>query len=133
MRTVAAVLVPWIVWGLLDTVIYMAVSSLYPDSFGVDGEPLTRIMLLLFLVLRAGYSLIAGWIVGRMAGLDNTACRATVVLLLLTGVVAQVVNRGMYPLWYHVVFVLSIVPCLKLGMRLGARPGSELDPHTSAA
>ncbi|MCA9759025.1 MAG: hypothetical protein KDA27_24750 [Candidatus Eisenbacteria bacterium] len=133
MRVVAAIIVPWIVWGLLDNVVWLGMLYMSPDSFGLNNEPLTVAMLTVFLVLRAVYSILAGWIAGRLSGGLGRAPRAVTLLLLLTGIVAQLVNRGMYPLWYHIVFLASIVPCVTLGLRLGANSGTQLDTQSREA
>ena len=133
MRVVAAIIVPWIVWGLLDNVVWLGMLYMSPDSFGLNNEPLTVAMLTVFLVLRAVYSILAGWIAGRLSGGLGRAPRAVTLLLLLTGIVAQLVNRGMYPLWYHLVFLASIVPCITLGLRLGANSNAQLDAQRREA
>ena len=133
MRVVAAIIVPWIVWGLLDNVVWLGMLYMSPDSFGLNNEPLTVAMLTVFLVLRAVYSILAGWIAGRLSGGLGRAPRAVTLLLLLTGIVAQLVNRGMYPLWYHIVFLASIVPCVSLGLRLGANSNAQLDAQRREA
>ena len=133
MRVVAAIIVPWIVWGLLDNVVWLGMLYMSPDSFGLNNEPLTVAMLTVFLVLRAVYSILAGWIAGRLSGGLGRAPRAVTLLLLLTGIVAQLVNRGMYPLWYHIVFLASIVPCVSLGLRLGANSNAPLDARSREA
>ena len=98
-----------------------------------DPIDLTVAMLTVFLVLRAVYSILAGWIAGRLSGGLGRAPRAVTLLLLLTGIVAQLVNRGMYPLWYHIVFLASIVPCVSLGLHLGANSNAPLDARSREA
>lgn len=118
MRTAAAVVVPWLVWGLLDSSVYAILRTSRPDAFGMAGQPNSP-MLLVFLGLRAAYSFAAGWLAGRIAGRRGDVIRIFVTVLFVTGVAAQIVNRDMYPLWYHLAFVASIVPCTAWGAGLG--------------
>ena len=118
MRAIAAVVVPWLVWGLLDNAIYEGLRITVPDSFGMEGQPTTA-MLLVFLLLRGVYSLVAGWLAARIAGGGANAIRVAVVLLLVTGVAAQARHWAMVPVWYHLLFLASIVPCAGFGAKLG--------------
>lgn len=76
-------------------------------------------MLLIFLVLRATYSFDAGWISARIAKGSQKPIPFLAGLLLLTGVVVQALNWSFYPAWYHIGFLVPIIPCALLGVMLG--------------
>ena len=45
MRTALAVVVPWLVWGILDNVIYQILLAVSPDAFNEQSIPATTVML----------------------------------------------------------------------------------------
>ena len=67
MRKVATVVIPWLVWGALDQLIYLGLLSASPDSFGDDNLPTSAGLLGFLLALRAFYSIVAGYIAAKIA------------------------------------------------------------------
>ena len=122
MRKVATVIVPWLVWGALDQLIYLGLLSASPDSFGDDSLPVSAGVLGSLLALRAVYSIVAGYIAAKIAGsASGSLILAAATLLLTTGIVVQALSWSGYPIWYSLGFILSIVPCALLGARLGGK------------
>lgn len=117
MRTLAVVVVPWLVWGVLDSGIYMALGGMAPERFPPGGAPESTGAILVVLLLRIGYSFVAGYVAGRIAGGPGGAVTAAIGLLLVTGILVQAVNWSLGPAWYHIVFLLSIVPAAVAGAR----------------
>lgn len=125
MRGLAAVVVPWLIWGVLDNGIYAALAAAAPDSFAASGAAASAGALVLLLVLRAVYSLVAGHVAARIAQGHRGMVNAAIALLLVTGVVVQAMNWSLAPAWYHVVFLLSIVPAALLGAGLYSPRGHD--------
>ena len=122
MRKVATVVIPWLVWFALDQLIYLGLLSASPDSFGDDSLPTGAGLLGFFLVLRAFYSIVAGYISAKIARSGTGGLiLAAAILLLATGIVVQALSWSGYPIWYHLGFILPIVPCALLGARLGGK------------
>ena len=119
MRAVAAVVVPWLVWGVLDSGVYAALAAGSPGTFPAEGAPESASMLGLLLMLRVVYSVFAGWIAARLAAGRMNRVWMAIGLLLLTGVVVQAVQWALYPVWYHLLFLVSIVPAALAGARGG--------------
>ena len=124
MRTALAAIVPWIVWGILDAVIYQILLAVSPNAFDEQSIPNTTVMLVVFLVLRASYSIDVGWIGAKIAKGSRKPIPYLAGLLFLTGVVVQAMNWTSYPAWFHVGFLVPIVPCALLGVRLGRKPSA---------
>ena len=119
MRTALAVIVPWLVWGILDNGIYQILLAVSPNAFNDQSIPNTTVMLVVFLVLRASYSIDAGLIGALIAKGSQKAIPYLAGLLVLTGVMVQALTWSSYPAWYHVGFLVPIVPCALLGVKLG--------------
>ena len=120
MRTTLAVIVPWLVWGILDNgVLYLVLFPFFPDSFNEQSIPVATMMLVVLVALRASYSIDAGWISAKLAKGSRKPTLYLAGLLLLTGVVVQAMAWSSYPTWYHVGFLVPIVPCALLGVKLG--------------
>jgi hypothetical protein len=124
MRGLAAVVVPWLIWGVLDNGIYAALAAAAPESFHADGGAGSTGALVLLLILRAAYSLVAGHVAARIARGHRGMVNAAIGLLLVTGVVVQAMNWSLGPAWYHIVFLLSIVPAALWGARMYS-PGRQ--------
>lgn len=114
MRIVAAIVVPWLLWGALDSGIYAALSAAAPDTFPPAAQPAATLPLLLLLTLRTGYSLSAGALAGWIGRKRSTSMIAAAVLL-ITGIIVQVANWQLGPAWYHLLFLVLIAPAAMLG------------------
>lgn len=118
-RIVLAVLVGWLLYGIVWNVIGMAMAALFSDTF-VIGEPLTDTMvLIIYLVLSVPVSVLAGFGGARvgMAHAD-TAVKALAVVNLITGIVVQASAWNLLPAWWHIAFLVFIVPATLYGGRL---------------
>ena len=121
LRTVLAVIAPTLLWGVLDNLVYLALLSLSPGSFDEQKLPSTNLMLGFFLALRAFYSIDAGWLSAKISQGDQKPILLAAGLLLLTGIAFQAINWNQYPIWYHLGFLVPIVPCALLGAKLGSK------------
>ena len=124
MRKLLIILAPWLVWGALDTGIYAGLSAAAPDSFPASGGTDAAGPLVLLLILRAGYSYLAGYVAGRLGRANPGAVFIAVGLLFLTGVAVQATGWDLYPTWYHLVFLASIIPAAVLGANRGRGTGA---------
>ena len=84
------------------------------------GEPVTAIgtlagVLLLSIVCSLVAGMVAGWL-GKQNGAQ--AVLITGVLLVLTGIGVQASVWSLMPVWYHLSFLLLILPVAMLGARL---------------
>lgn len=114
MRTAAAIVVPWLLWGILDSGIYAGLSAAAPDTFPPAAQPTGTLPLLFILALRTGYSLVAGALAGWIGRARKVSMIAAAALL-ITGIIVQVANWQLGPAWYHLLFLILIVPAAMLG------------------
>jgi hypothetical protein len=125
MKQVFAVATGFILWsvlwlGLNQLLLVLGVMSATTNQPLTDPKPL--VILLVGSVL---ISLLAGYVTSRISGLQWTLpAGALGVLLLATGVFVQLKLWYLIPLWYHLIFLLLLMPMTILGARLRARSGN---------
>jgi hypothetical protein len=133
-RSILAFLAGLITWAVVATLLNFALRASL-DSYHAAERSLitahvmafTLPMMLGRLTLAALADLAAGWVVGRLApaGLRVAAVLGTLILLLFLPSHVQLFS--LFPLWYHLSFLVPLVPLVMLGARL-ARGG----PGTAA-
>jgi len=122
MRQALAVIAGYVLWSILWLGLnqsLLMLGILTPSS----TEPLTSAKpLLLLLVGSVLWSLASGYVTARIAGSAWAPCAITLgVLLLLTGVFVEIQVWYRVPLWYHLSFLVLLVPMTLLGARMRAR------------
>ncbi|WP_237132901.1 hypothetical protein [Pseudohongiella sp. O18] len=118
-KMVIAIIAAYAVW----TVIWLVGNAtLFADvaAQSADGTPVTAVGVLLgILLLSIICSLAAGVVAARLDRANAfRAVLITGVLLVLTGVGVQASVWALMPVWYHLSFLILIVPVALLGARL---------------
>ena len=115
MRSVLAVLTGAIVWAVLWLGINQGLVALAPGTFGV--EPVTSTVGLLSLWgLCLAISILAGYLTGIVSRQRvGEHASALGVLQLGLGIFFQVSYWDVMPVWYHVLFLLSLFPAHAYG------------------
>ena len=125
MKQVFAVAAGFILWsvlwlGLNQLLLVLGVMSATTTQPVSDTAPL--VLLLVGSVL---ISLLSGYVTSRISGVEwALPAGALGVLLLATGVFVQLKLWYLIPLWYHLIFLLLLMPMTILGARLRARSAS---------
>jgi hypothetical protein len=125
MKQVLGVVAGFILWSVLwlslnQLLLLLGVMSPHVTEPLADAKPL-----LLLLVGSVLISLISGYVTARIAGAPWALPAAALgVLLLATGVFVQLKLWYVIPLWYHLSFLLLLIPMTLLGARLRARSRS---------
>lgn len=123
-RTVLAVLVGVVLWGVLWNLGTMGTQRLLPE-LASPGEPIAHAGVLLgFIAYSVVLSVLAGWVAAALA---RQRARAAVwglaVVNLAIGIAVEVSYWELMPAWYHLAFLALVVPATLLGGRLrGNRP-----------
>ena len=125
MKQVLGVIVGFILWSVLWLSLNQMLLLVGVMSPNVT-EPLTNAKpLLLLLVGSVLISLISGYVTARIAGRAWALPAAALgVLLLATGVFVQLKLWYLIPLWYHLGFLILLIPMTLLGARMRARAPS---------
>ncbi len=123
-RAVLGVILGYTVWTvlwLLGNAVFFADAAEVVES----GQPYTATGGLLGVIaLSIVCSLAAGFAAARIAGGHSRAVLVMAGLLLATGIAVQAGVWALMPPWYHVVFLVLIVPVALIGGKIaGGRRG----------
>ena len=124
-RLVLAVVVGFVVWSAVWIAAQQILVAVNPTAFEADNAVSSTGILLLFLMVSVVDSLVSGWVTALLA--RGSAMRAAMILagvLLLAGLVFEIGGWGLAPAWYHIVFLVLLVPATLAGARLRPAAGS---------
>ena len=118
LRLILGIVLAPIFWGVIQFPGNLLVSSMYPDVMGGSVPP-PLAYLLIALALSAAYAVFAGFCAALTAGTnENRLSIGAGLVLLVVGIGVQVAFWDTLPVWYHLVFLASIVPLTYLGTRI---------------
>ena len=120
-RDVLGVIAGLAVWMAIAGVAGVTMRSAWPDYASVaDAMTFTLPMMFARLAIGALATLAAGWVIAVIARRSMLA-RVTAGLLLVVVFVPQhIMLWNKFPVWYHVTFLVSLVPLAYLGGQIGA-------------
>lgn len=133
LRKILGIIAGYAVWSVLWLALGSSARAVSPGSFGEDGSASAGI-LLVFLAASVVFSLLAGWLAARVgdpAGRSRAPGLWTGLLLLATGLPVQLGYWDAMPLWYHLPFLVLLLPAAYLGgsiRRSGARSARSAVP-----
>ena len=129
LRLILGIVVGFIVWSILwvgSDAFFMAISTSYRDY--MEGfqkaletkQPfeLSSVILLLTLFKSFICSIISGLIAALIAKENNKSTLFLGILLLAFGIFIQSVYWNYIPLWYHLTFLILLIPMTFLGGKL---------------
>lgn len=129
-RIILGVIVGFIVWSIVWLGSAQTLDSLSPDWFGrhtllveramFNNEPMEHdhTIALVHLIRSFLTSLIAGYMTALIAGEYRRSTLALGILLVVVGIAVEVMAWNIAPAWYHILFVLFLLPMTILGGRL---------------
>lgn len=129
-RIILGVIVGFIVWSIVWLGSAQTLESLSPDWFGryaLEAErainnnepmPADHTLALINLIRSFLTSLIAGYMAALIAGEYRRSTMALGVLLVVVGIAFEYFAWHAAPAWYHVLFVLFLLPMTIVGGRL---------------
>lgn len=121
LKSIGAVAAGFIAWTVLFLGSNSIISIASPESFNADGSTDSTAILLLILVLSVVFSAVSGWLTSKIAQSKAfTAALALGILLLVVGIFVQSQFWDVMPLWYHLSFLVALLPATMAGYRLYA-------------
>jgi hypothetical protein len=129
LRIILSAVIGFVVWSILwvgSDAVFMAISSSYKDYMegfqkAVETNQtfeVSSVILLLTLLKSFSCSVIAGLITALVAAENIKSTFLLGVLLLAFGIFIQSVYWNHIPLWYHIPFLLMLVPLSMFGGKL---------------
>lgn len=122
LRGILGIIAGWLAWGLVAVPCTTLLMSLFPDNFGPDGSTRHAGMLLTMLVLSVFYSMTAGAVAALIASEETWKyVWGLAIVNLVTGTLVQSSAWNTAPPWYHIIFLIMVVPATLIGGRLVMR------------
>ena len=128
MRSIAAVVGGLVAWWVVATVADFAVRALIPGYADVEHAmtyTFTLNMQVARLVSGALASFVAGWVAARIARGDRRAGWWLVIALLALFIPVHCGLWDRFPLWYHLIFLASLVGATLAGAALVRRDSKQ--------
>jgi len=115
-RNIVATLAAPLVWGLVGLPLNQLILALFPSD---TPQSLSTAYLLCSLLASFVYSLLAGAAAARVAHAEaeRTGLFAGLAVLAV-GLGVQIGNWTLFPVWYHLIFLVALMPGCQFGARL---------------
>lgn len=130
LRIILSVIVGFILWSILWVGSDALLSLISPGWWGkqslefraaVENKTpysLDSIVLILLLVKSVITSVISGFVTAIIAGENSKSTLVLGILLVLFGIFIQSMHWNYMPLWYHIPFLLLLIPMTIMGGKL---------------
>lgn len=130
LRIVLGVIAGFIAWSILWVGSDQLLQTFSPGWYGahqdrvalavVNGESFTSdtTILIIGLVRSAITSIMAGFIAAVVAGENRRSPLILGIILVIVGIAVQVHLWNVFPIWFHVIFWLMLIPLTILGGRM---------------
>lgn len=117
-RHIFAVITGFAVWSILWLASQSIVQAMMPQVFASDGSISHTGVLLTFWLLSVLFSVIAGFLTAQVAQ-QNVMKPAWVLggIQLLIGIMVQSMAWDLVPVWYHLLFLVMLLPGILLGAK----------------
>ena len=110
-----------VVWVVIATVAGLIMRGAWPEYAAVaDAMTFTLPMMFARLSIGGVATLAAGWCTAIVARRSTLATLTTGLILLVLFIPQHVRLWDRFPLWYHLAFLLSLVPCTYLGGKIAS-------------
>lgn len=124
LRTISGVVVGLLVWGLIATLLNFGLRAGIPGYHAAEATLLfTPIMKAGRLIEAAIASVAAGMAVRAIAPSSRVAPWMTGLVILAMFVPVHIQLWSKFPVWYHLTFLLSILPLVVLGASIRLASG----------
>lgn len=136
LRIILAAIAGFIVWSVLWVGSDAILSFISPGWWGktslefrtaVENKTpyaLDTIVLILLLIKSIFTSMVSGFVTALIAGENTKSTFVLGVLLVLFGIFIQSMYWNYMPLWYHIPFLLLLIPMTILGGKLRKTPAN---------
>ncbi len=121
-RIIIAVVVGFVLWTALWLVTGMIITKVAPEAAPVEGQRVDSTgILLIYVVLSVIISIVSGFVAVKVA--PSAASKTgwiLAVVLFAVGLAVEIGGWDTTAAWYHLVFLILLIPSVIVGVRLGA-------------
>jgi hypothetical protein len=116
------------VWIAVVTVAGVIIRAAWPAYASVaDAMTFTLSMMIARLSIGAVATVVAGWVAAAIARRSTLATLLTGILLLAGFIPQHIMLWEKFPIWYHLTFLVSLIPLAILGGKLEAMRTAEAE------
>jgi hypothetical protein len=116
LRKIVSIVAGFILWALLWIVIGAVLRAVFPGNIHEDGSTESTVLLLVFVVLSVVFSILAGAMTVRIAATGSMEQALLLgIVLFAVGLLVEIAYWTVLPIWYHVLFLLLLVPAVLYG------------------
>ncbi len=124
-RRLLAIGLALVTWMAIAIVLDYGLRTVWPAYAAVERAlTFTLGMQVARLLIAVAASLAAGFVAARIAPLDRLPAWISAIALLALFLPEHIRIGARLPLWYHLTFLLTLVPLVLIGDRLGRPDGS---------
>ena len=122
-RSILSVFAGMVSWSVLWISTNAVLAALFPDIIVPEQYVGHLGMLLTFLIASVAYSIAAGYVTGMVATRDHLKHGLALgIAQLAIGISFQSMYWDLMPVWYHLTFLVLLIPGNLAGAALRARP-----------
>jgi hypothetical protein len=130
LKMILGIIAGFVVWSVLWVGSHSLLAVLSPDWYGrIDAEFMSAVtsgadytvdstILIISLIKSVIFSIIAGYLAALIAKENTISTIILGILLLMVGILVQVRIWNYEPLWYHLPFLILLIPMTILGGKL---------------
>ena len=122
MRSVLAVAAGFVVWSIIWLGCNAILAAVFPDAYRSDGAVQSAGVLSVILSASVLCSLAAGCTTATVSkGGTQRNVLILAVILLAVGLAVEIAGWHLTPVWYHIAFLILLVPATIAGAKLRKR------------
>ena len=123
LRSTIAIIVAVVTWFVVATIGNWILRGLLPGYSAVEvSMNFTLAMMICRLTLGLVYSLCAGLVCATIVGRNSIAPKIAAGIMVVLFVPVHYMLWNKFPIWYHLFFLLSLIPTILIGAALKRRP-----------
>jgi hypothetical protein len=126
-KRILAVIAGLVVWVVIAAVAGLILRGAWPAYAAVaDAMTFTLPMMFARLSIGAVATLAAGWVTAVASRRSTLAALTTGLILLVLFIPQHIMLWTRFPIWYHLTFLVSLVPLAYMGGQIAARGQNSL-------
>ena len=119
LKNIIAFATAFILWIILWFGVNNVLAMLIPSRFNANGITESSAILFLLLVASIVIAAISGWILALVIGDSNRTLALTLgAFLFALALVLHINNWQDFPIWYHILFLILMIPSILFGNRI---------------
>ena len=122
LRSTLAVIAGFVLWTVLWLAANAVMTAAMPDSFNEDGISDDNAIMIVSILLSVVFSVLGGYTTAMVAKVNEMKPVVILAVLeLVVGIIVEISYWDVIPVWYHVTFLVLLVPSIVFGGRMALK------------